>query len=376
MTHFISPRDSITISRSFNDASTLIDITTSLPRSPDEPAYLRPAPPYVRSEVGCEYDSLIMHALCITNGFIVFAWCIQSIQSLSGTPRLRMTCFWQHDLRAMWNFTPTTSIGQQLCAMMVGFYKTVKSRGSRIPLFAGYGNGVSIERIQFQIDREALTVDYAIVPEDAEPATSSNGEQGTNELHAVREHRRLTRSVEWSIPASEGWDVQIATKASSEDVSSLPWTALATRTTSAGNRADKFVLNIKHSSLPNDHSVLKVKVIIEQSGPSNGWRLNGIPQPVEDVEERDPSSYYMSEPMLQDTTSMANLSFQSRSTVTTVATGTTSVSTIPEPLPITRTTTERSAAAERSILSRVRRNYIYFSSLLQEPEAKWKRCEY
>jgi hypothetical protein len=36
---------------------------------------------------------------------------------------------------------------------------------------------------------------------------------------------------------------------------------------------------------------------------------------------------------------------------------------------------DRSAAMEKSIVSRVRRNYIYFSSLLQEPEAKWKQSE-
>lgn len=46
-----SPRDAVTISRTFNDATTIIDVTTSLPRSPDEPAYLRPSPPYVRSNV-------------------------------------------------------------------------------------------------------------------------------------------------------------------------------------------------------------------------------------------------------------------------------------------------------------------------------------
>jgi hypothetical protein len=34
---------------------------------------------------------------------------------------------------------------------------------------------------------------------------------------------------------------------------------------------------------------------------------------------------------------------------------------------------ERPVAAEKTILSRVKRSYIYFSSLLQEPEAKWKR---
>ena len=144
---------------------------------------------------------------------------------------------------------------------------------------------------------------------------------------------------------------------------------------SGGKEADKFVLQIKHSPLPNDHSVLKVKVIIELSGPSSGWRLNGIPQPIEDIEERDPSSYNMSQPILQDTMSMANISFRSKSTVNTAATGTSSTSTVPEPPPLGRTMTERTAAAERSILSRVKRNYIYFSSLLQEPEAKWKRSK-
>lgn len=50
-----SPRDSISISRAFHDTTTLIDITTSLPRSADEPAYLRPSPPFVRSHVHRKY---------------------------------------------------------------------------------------------------------------------------------------------------------------------------------------------------------------------------------------------------------------------------------------------------------------------------------
>lgn len=269
--------------------------------------------------------------------------------------------------------------------MMVGFYKTVKSRGLRIPLLTGYGNGVSVERVCFQIDREALTVDYAIVPEEddqAKHAQPASGEQGLEELHAIREQRRLTRSVEWTLPAGEGWDVQITTKASSEQVQQLPWTAHAVRdnasasSSGATKQQDKFVLNVKHAALPNDHAMLKVRVVIELSGPSSGWRLNGIPQPIQQVEERDPS-YNMSQPILQDTTSMADVSFRSMSTQNTVNTaGASSSSTIPEPPQIAKAPAERSAAAERSILSRVKRNYIYFSSLLQEPEAKWKRSEF
>lgn len=48
-----SPRDAVTIARLFHDANTIIDISTSLPRSLDEPAYLRPSPPYVRSYEKC-----------------------------------------------------------------------------------------------------------------------------------------------------------------------------------------------------------------------------------------------------------------------------------------------------------------------------------
>ena len=50
-----SPRDAVMISRTLSDASTVIDISTSLPRSQDEPSYLRPSPPYVRSRVDREY---------------------------------------------------------------------------------------------------------------------------------------------------------------------------------------------------------------------------------------------------------------------------------------------------------------------------------
>ncbi len=46
-----SPRDAVTISRSFRDSTTFIDVSTSVPRSPEEPVYLRPSPPYVRSNV-------------------------------------------------------------------------------------------------------------------------------------------------------------------------------------------------------------------------------------------------------------------------------------------------------------------------------------
>ena len=97
---------------------------------------------------------------------------------------------------------------------------------------------------------------------------------------------------------------------------------------------------------------------------------------VEELEPRDPASFFISQSMFQDASSVAEQSLHTQSSVATSATAATSTSrasTIGERPQIVRQQTERSAAAEKSILSRVKRNYIYFSSLLQEPEAKWKQ---
>ncbi|KAG6381811.1 hypothetical protein JVT61DRAFT_420 [Boletus reticuloceps] len=368
-----NPRDAVTISRLHQDASTIIDVTTSLPRSADEPAYVRPSPPYVRSHVE------------------LFAWCIHYIQSPSPMPtsptdalrkrlssvlpRLRISCFWQHDLRAIWNFGSAATISQQLCTMILGLYKMVQKRGSKVPMLAGYGYGVGVERVRFQLDRQALTVEYLVHLEE-DVGEESNSTQNLDEL---REHRRLTRSIEFLLPVSEGWDVRVTTKASSEGVEKLPWTAAAIRgkpapLTPGGmvKPLELTVFRIMHSSPPDAHSILKVRVVLELSGPSSGIRLNGLPQTIQVVEERDLVSLFTAQQqLLQDASSIAGASIQTSSSVSSVGTIGSGASPIRPHL--VKDVGERSAAAEKSIFSRVKRSYIYFSSLLQEPEAKWKR---
>ncbi|KAH9971664.1 hypothetical protein BGW80DRAFT_1319083 [Lactifluus volemus] len=369
-----NPRDAVTISRTFNDATTIIDVSTSLPRSADEPAYLRPSPPYVRSNVK------------------LFAWCIQSLPPTSTQPtppgdssarktnpgRLRITCFWQHDLRALWSIATVSSLAQQLAAMVLGLLKSTIKRRSRVPLLTGYGNGVAVSRIRFDLNRESLTLEYSIIPEDEDHHSThtSDNLQGLDELHAIREHRRLTRTVEFSIPLFEGWDIQISTQASSDKVAQLPWSARAYRNsavaTTSTSDSDNLLYRVNHADLLDDHSLLKVQIVIERSAFS-GLRLNGLPQIVESIEERNATSYLMSQQMLQDATSATNVSFHTTSSAATGRTtysGSSGSRAIVQP---PRFAAERSPAQEKPILSRIRRNYIYFSSLLQEPEAKWKR---
>ena len=380
LTTFSSPRDSVTIARAFYDTTTLIDITTSLPRSPDEPAYLRPSPPFVRSNVQRRRKSLSSVFFILTFA-LVFAWCIQHIQPQPQPPsptetkkptggRLRITCFWQHDLKALWGFgSSPAALAQQLATMTLSLLKTVIKRGGRVPKLTGYGNGISIERVRFQIDREALTVDYAIIPDDEEH--HELGRSGMDEVHALREHRRLTRSIECVLPSLEGWDVQVTMKGSSEEVETTPWSAHAMRSNSNPSTfspPDQVLLRITHGAPTDDDAVLKVKVVIEVSGGTRGLRLNGLATKIHDLEERDPSSHIMPQ-MLQDVASAADLSFQTSSSLGTVS----SSGSLTASRPLSRPSPERTPAAEKSILSKVRRNYIYFSSLLQEPEAKWRR---
>jgi hypothetical protein len=124
--------------------------------------------------------------------------------------RLRITSFWNHDIRALWNLGSNATVAQQLATMVLGLYRTVQKRGQRVPVLAGYGNGISIERIRFAVDREALTVDYAILPDEEDTSSHAAAElKGFDELHAIREARRLTRSIECELPSADGWDVQV-----------------------------------------------------------------------------------------------------------------------------------------------------------------------
>ncbi|KAF8578800.1 hypothetical protein K439DRAFT_1395236 [Ramaria rubella] len=358
-----NPRDSVTISKTLYDATTLIDISTSLPRSLDEPAYLRPAPPFVRSHV---------HLL---------AWCIQILPTqlpngeglsntspLADSSKLRVTCFWQHDLKAVWNLS--SALSQQLPTMVQGLLRVVQKRGQRIPLLCAYGTGVTLERVVFEVGREALSVEYAIVHEE-EDESSAHAVKALEQVNEAKERKRLERSVECILPDSIGWDIQISTRASSEVVANLPWKATANRTSGTAGLGHT-TFRVHHSSLPDIQAILKVKMVIELSGGASGLRLNGLPHPVLEVEPRDPTSFTLSHQMLQDTSSVSGLSFQSLSTGESSG-DVSSSSTTPRRVLSRHGGPSRTTAAEKVILTRVKRNYIYFSSLLQEPEAKWKR---
>ncbi|KAK2464042.1 hypothetical protein APHAL10511_003986 [Amanita phalloides] len=352
-----NPRDAVTISRMFHDSNTLIDISTSLPRSPDEPTYLRPSPPYVRSHV------------------TLFAWCIQRISTDAHSPKLRIMCFWQHDLKSLWSFSLSSpALHQQLSTMVLGLFKTVLKRGMRVPYLSSFGDGIAMERVRYQVDRQALTINYALVPPEGNPELKRTGASSV---------------VEYVLPSLEGWDIQLSTKASSDEVENLPWVAQALRRNDSDGRVDLVLLRVVHEPLRGDHEVLKARLIIEVSSASRGIRLNGVLQRVEDEDESQHEFQDKDgdEEILRDVESATGISIlttssatsgQSVTSVASSGSGTTAIAGSYFGISLGATSAlrrpgERTPGAEKSILSRVRRNYIYFSSLLQEPEAKWRQ---
>ena len=257
--------------------------------------------------------------------------------------------------------------------MVLGLFKTVLKRGTRVPYLCSFDEGIAVERVRYQVDRQALTVNYALVP----PERSS-------------EHKRSVASgvVEYVLPSLEGWDVQLSIKASSDEVEQMSWIARALKrsiVSDSDERVDIVLLRIMHEPLRGDHEVLKARLIIEVSSASRGIRLNGVLQRVEHEYEQQDQAKEDEEEILRDVESAAGISMvttssaatgQSVSSITSVGSGTTTVggssSIVSGINPSLGRSGERTAAAEKSVLSRVRRNYIYFSSLLQEPEAKWR----
>ncbi len=279
----ISPRDAITISKTFCDGQNLVLVSTSLPRSPNEPAYLRPAPPYVRANIG------------------ILAWHIQTIPTtiLSGdvTPGasrdiLRITCFWQWDPKGSWLMG--ASLPSQLPSMLVSLFKHAKSKEARVPTLAGFGAGVDVGDLTFDTTRMVLGVKYVVITE-AESEESNGGIsvnrsvgslEGAEALEDLKERRRLFRAVEFGLWPGQSWDVQIQVKGSTSSTP-LEWTSFVGRYTSLSSGLHRLVLRISHPRLPLKEDLARVSVSIERTtGAPTGLRINGISAEIEEIEPR------------------------------------------------------------------------------------------
>ena len=333
----------MTVSRTFSDSHTVIHLATSVPRSDDEPAFLRPAPPYVRSHV---------HLL---------AWCIQlpavppnatSETSSAAVPTIsrskaRIQLFWQWNLKG----AVLATHHQQVAALVSSFVNYVRLHSDALPFVASYGRSVEFGSASLDASSDCLTVEYSIVAEDAAAAEAEQviASRGVDGLAAVKERRRLERAVEFLLSANQGWDVMVSveTQGAAADGS---WTSIAERTEGSA----RVTFRMTHAALELADHLARVRLSIRRLVGGKIIRVNNAQVHVQQVEPRDPSA--LSRQMLEDTASV-HASIQTEETSN-------SANSLPPQAP--------ASIASNAISTLIRRSYIYFTSLLQEPEAKWR----
>lgn len=164
-----SPRDAVTIGRTLIDSNTLIDISTSLPRSRNEPPYLRPAPPHVRAHVA------------------LLGWCIQI-----STGKAKITCMWSWDPKGAW--AVGGGVPQHLPSVMVGLVDYTREGSGKVPLLKHFGGDVSIGSALYDPSRAALSVSYAVVG------------SGPDASRLVELAFSSAQGWEITMQASAGWD--------------------------------------------------------------------------------------------------------------------------------------------------------------------------
>ncbi|EIW69033.1 hypothetical protein TREMEDRAFT_31220 [Tremella mesenterica DSM 1558] len=322
-----SPRDVVTISRTLVDRHTLIDITTSLPRSKHEPSYLRPAPPYVRAHIN------------------LLAWCIQLPQAEVPEGKAKITCFWSWNPKGAW--AVGGGVPQHLPYLVTGLVDYAREGSEKVPVVLNFGPEVSIGSIGYDTARVTLSMGYAVVK---------------GEVDGYGDGKR--RQVEVGFSSTQSWDIQIHVKTQQgQESPSTVWTAIVGHAppTDLGSKApNRLILRLTHAPLQEHEELIRVKVSIERTSSSiSGVRINGIPVTVESIDARAPQRR-----VLEETESTSGISLRSiGSEETTQASG---------PTDVRMNGSGRSQAAEKAIASMIKRNYIYFTSLLQEPEPKWK----
>ncbi|KAM0787368.1 hypothetical protein ACM66B_003454 [Microbotryomycetes sp. NB124-2] len=354
-----SPRDTITISKTFSDASTLIDISTSLPRSADEPAFLRPAPPYVRSHV---------HLL---------AWCIQlvpgtSSSSSSSARKLKISLFWQWSLKG----AVFATHHQQIAQVVAGFVSYVRDHGAHVALVSSYGRGLELGSSTFDPGQETRTVEYAVVLDETDDQIQEGKEMNLDELAQRKERHRLERAIEFALASSEGWDVRVTVKAVGDGVDTT-WQSAAE---SPAGEHGRIILRLSHAPIAKSTQIIRVAVTIQRLAGGKVVKVNGEPIKLSPIEPRDSSMMAKAIVGVEDAASSINVpppSVRSASGASDV-----SSSPLPDGSGISIESTASSSTQTRprnqapspsqEIASLLRRNYIYFTSLLQEPEAKWR----
>lgn len=327
---------------------TLIHLSVSLPRSTskghDDPPFLQPSPPYVRSH---------MH-IC---AFVLTC----------PTPtRAKLSMYWQWDLRGsgvVWanhiNAMPS------IVSSLVDY---ARQQAPRIPYVRSWGKGVTFEADDYDAMQDRLDLDYGIFIEEAIEEHDKNHVL----LEKSKERRRLERSIEIHVPpidgSGAGWNLTMPT---SPEGSESTWAVYAERGKDGRDLASRLIVRITHKQPKEDFA--SVHISLQRLAGGKSFKLNGELLPILDVEERDPVAFTA---RAMDTMNHPDIS-KPVASVLGVENGLDAAS---HRSAITATTAashgaEISLPVQKDLLAHIRRSYAHFLSLLQSPSAKWRNLK-
>ncbi|WFD27859.1 hypothetical protein MNAN1_002865 [Malassezia nana] len=303
-----SPRDAVVLAQVRHNASTLVLVASSVPRTPDAPSYLRPTPPDVRAHV---------HLLALV---------VQ--RHADDAKRLYMTAYWALDPRgSVLGVRPSAMIAP-LPRMLPALIECVKAQGTRIAYVAQHGDGLDITS---QRAEPALHLEYTVL-------------ENPMRARILDESAPLpTRTLRVRLAAAHGWDVCVSRQARVGNDS------FADVQLSVVRSGTWYELDVQHGAL--DDADAMVSMVLEASSTDvDGVRVNGAPvAPASRPAASAPSDALLARFAHAEASAPPGKE-QSRRV--------TSISSLSVP-------------AIGALAATVRRHYVYFASLLQEPEAKW-----
>jgi hypothetical protein len=169
----------------------------------------------------------------------------------------------------------------------------MRSQSSKFPLVTNYGRLLSVSSITFDPHSDSLTCSYSIVASDEKQVDEKSLEQ----IRAEKEEKRLglRRGIEFSLSVIEGWEIKINVRGSGEEVDT-GYTLLAEKvgitneneeigegedgenqvdySSLKKDQNDRILLRFIHSSVDRiDHHV-RVKLVIHRLAGGSFLRVN------------------------------------------------------------------------------------------------------
>ncbi|KAI5475230.1 Lipid-binding START domain protein [Pseudohyphozyma bogoriensis] len=272
--------------------------------------------------------------------------------STSTTPqKLRLTVFWEWSLRG----AVFASHHSQIADILASFVSFVRDVGGGLPLVKSWGSGVEMGKNAWERERELGELAYSVLPDD-EGASLAVAPPVAPDVLADEK-----RTVELLL-GDGGWDIKIKVEEVGDSVET--GYRVEAGAAPAGGGVGRSVLRVIHCKVLGKETLARVSIGVQRLPGGKGVRVNGanIELAAKQGDERSPVRRKPGE-ILGD-----EVSVRSEESIDTIAT--TATNGVGSSVAAGHVKEQQSTSNE--IIGLLRRNYIYFTSLLQEPEAKWR----